>query len=144
MTAPGTPHHVLLQLTAPELATLCGVNRTTARRWQSGKSRVPVTALKLVNLWSQGEVSGEGEHRESPRVRAVRLRTRMLQFHTIYNAAWSVRASQHGAPDYRSRKVALFVDALRKELEDCKDEEALIFAIADSLTAFPRGAPWEG
>lgn len=80
----------------------------------------------------------------SPRERAASLRARMLQFHGIYNAAWHVRYTQHGAPDQRQRKVEQFVKALRRELEGCHDPEALIFAVADSLTAFPRGLPWEG
>jgi type I site-specific restriction endonuclease len=81
--------------------------------------------------------------RESPHVRAVKLRARMRQYSSIYNAAWHVRAAQHGAPEQRARKIADFVRVLRAELERTKDQEAFIYAVADALTAYPRGLPWE-
>jgi hypothetical protein len=100
--------------------------------------------LKLLESWSEGLLpNDDGKSCESPKMRAVKLRARMLQFNGIYNAAWFVRMAEHGAPDYRAEKVARFLNALKRELENCRDPEALIFAIADSLTAFPRGLPWE-
>ncbi len=81
---------------------------------------------------------------ESPRVRAVKLRARMLQYHSIYNAAWNVRSAQHGRCEYRTEKIEKFVEILRSELARCEDPEALIYAVADALTAYPRGLPWEG
>lgn len=80
---------------------------------------------------------------ESARTRAAKLRARMLQFNRVYNAAWRVRYFQHGAPAARAEAVEKFVAVIQRELRNCKDPEALIFAIADALSAFPRGAPWE-
>lgn len=142
--AEGTdPRLFLLQLSAPEIAELCGVNHTTATRWQKGLSRVPLAALKLITFRVEGVLPRDDEPRESSRIRAARLRARMLHFHDIYNAAWFVRMAQHGAPGYHRQKVERFVSVLKRELAECRDPEALIFAVADSLTAFPRGLPWE-
>lgn len=143
MTGQSDPRHILLQLSAPEIAKLCGVDRTTAVRWQKGKARVPAAALKLVTMKVQGALPGEGEQFESKTVRAAKLRARMLHFHDIYNEAWWVRMAQHGAPHYRREKVDRFIKILRRELENCEDPEALILAVADALTAFPHGVPWE-
>jgi transcriptional regulator with XRE-family HTH domain len=127
-----------------DIARLCGVSPSTAAKWKRGDSRTPVAALKLLTFWSEGLLpNDEGKMCESPRVRAVKLRARMLEFNDIYNAAWFVRASDHGSPDYRAEKVVRFMKTLRLELENCRDPEALIFAIADALTAFPHGLPWE-
>ena len=86
----------------------------------------------------------EGGVYESSRVRSAKLRARMMRFNKIYNAAWMVRHAQHGTPEQREAKVREFINVLRRELEKCRDPEALIFAVADSITAFPHGLPWEG
>ena len=143
LAVPPDPRGLLPQLPPEEIAELCGVTRATALRWQQGKSRASAAAAKLLALRLGGVLDPHEEHRESSRARAIKLRARMLQFHNIYGAAWHVRASQHGAPDYRRRKVENFMVELRRALEHCGDDEALIFAIADSLTAFPHGLPWE-
>jgi hypothetical protein len=81
---------------------------------------------------------------ESPRARAAKLRLRMAQFSRIYNAAYMVRYAQHGRPERRLEYVQKFVAVLEREIQRCEDPEALIFAVADALTAFPTGLPWEG
>ena len=80
---------------------------------------------------------------ESASVRAARLRKRMHRFQTLYNAAWFVRAAQHGSPPRLQEKIAYMMSVLRRELENCQDDEALLYAIADALTADSR-LPWEG
>ena len=80
---------------------------------------------------------------ESSTMRAARLRARMARFKAIYNAAWFVRAAQHGAPANLQKKIKRLMNALRRELENCQDDEALLYAIADALTADSR-LPWEG
>jgi hypothetical protein len=143
IAVPIDPRGLMFQLPPEEISALCGVSRTTALRWQRGKARAPAAAAKLIALRLGGVLDPHEEHRESSRTRAIKLRARMLQFHDVYNAAWSVRASQHGAPAYRRQKVENFMVVLRRALEHCGDDEALIFAVADSLTAFVHGLPWE-
>jgi hypothetical protein len=72
------------------------------------------------------------------------MRARMFQFSEVYNAAWMVRYAQHGMPEYRAKQVEKFAEVLRRELANCRDPEALLFAVADALTSFPSGTPWEG
>ncbi len=80
----------------------------------------------------------------SPRRSARELRARMTQFSNIYHAAWFVRyASVSFESEYRNQKIDAFWEALLKELEKCEDREALLYAVADSITAFPHGLPWE-
>lgn len=140
---PGDPLGLLQQLPPDEIADLCGVSRATASRWQRGKARVPLAAQKLIALRVGGAWSTSDEPRESARVRAEKLRARMLQFRDVYNGAYFVRMAQHGAPEYRREKVAAFTATLRRVLTNCRDEEALIYAVADALTAYPRGLPWD-
>lgn len=78
------------------------------------------------------------------RSRAIRVKERMRQFHAIYNAAWLVRDSWHRHALSRQERVWNFVNVLAKELRSCSDYEALIYAVADSLTSSPHGLPWEG
>lgn len=47
----------LAGISAPELAQLAGVNRTTALRWKSGASRVPAAVLTLVRLAVCGDAA---------------------------------------------------------------------------------------
>lgn len=86
----------------------------------------------------------KAEKYQSPHVRAIKLRARMAEFTEIYQAAWMVRHAQHGKPEYRQAKVEKFMCALKTEMENCRDKEALMFAVADAITAFPYGVPWEG
>lgn len=88
-------------------------------------------------------IDDDGPGVESPGVRAKRLRARMLQFNELYNLAWHVRAAQHGREGFRLDKVDEFAKVLLRELQNCKDPEALLYAVADALTAYPRGLPWE-
>lgn len=141
--APVDPRGLLIQLPPEEIAELCGVTRATAVRWQRGKTRAPAAAAKLIALRLGGALEERDGARESPHVRAVKLRARMLFFHDLYNSAWFVRMAQHGAVEFRRQKVQNFAAVLRRELEHCKDEEALIYAVADALTAYPRGLPWD-
>lgn len=77
-------------------------------------------------------------------MRAVKLRARMSKFSAIYQAAWMVRYTQHSNPEVRQAKVEMFMRTLRSAMEKCRDQEALMFAVADALTSFPYGVPWEG
>lgn len=77
-------------------------------------------------------------------MRAVKLRARMSKFSEIYHAAWMVRYTQHSIPEVRQAKVEKFMHALRSAMENCRDPEALMFAVADAITSFPYGVPWEG
>lgn len=110
---------------------------TTAKKPRKKFLRIPV-------FEPPPEASPAGR-RETPRERAAKLRARMFAFNAIYNAAYMVRYTQHGRPDYRADQVKKFLRVLERELQNCEDPEALIFAIADALTSFPGGGtPWEG
>jgi hypothetical protein len=109
------------------------MNDTTAKKPRKKFLRIPVF-----------DPPPEARRWESPRERAAKLRARMFQFNRIYNAAYMVRYTQHGSPEYRAKQVKKFVAVLRRELENCGDPEALIFAVADAITSFSSGMPWEG
>lgn len=79
---------------------------------------------------------------ESRRERAQKLRDRMSGYSNIYNAAWLVRDSQHGSAQRRQEYIDRFAEILRIELSKCSDAEALLYAVADSLTL--GELPWEG
>ena len=72
------------------------------------------------------------------------MRARMLKFDEIYNAAWMLRSAQHGSEDNKNERVQKLIAVLKGAIEKGDDPEALIFAVADSMTAFPYGVPWEG
>lgn len=67
----------------------------------------------------------------------------MFAFSDIYNAAWMVRYYQLGGDLVRQQAIEKFCAALLHELETTKDREALIYAVADSITCSPHGLPWE-
>lgn len=80
----------------------------------------------------------------SPRQRAAKLRGRMLKFSSIYNAAWMVRHYQHTAATPLAKAINDFCAVLARELDQTADKEALLYAVAESLTISPYGVPWEG
>lgn len=80
----------------------------------------------------------------SPRQRAARLRGRMMKFSSIYNAAWMVRHYQHTSAKPLEKAINDFCAVLAQELDHAADKEALLYAVAESLTISPYGVPWEG
>jgi transcriptional regulator with XRE-family HTH domain len=83
------------------------------------------------------------ESRAGYRGRVRQLQERMSVFSSIYNGAWLVRDSWYGPAMRRQECVWRFVNVLARELQDCHDYEALIYAVADALTCSPHGVPWE-
>jgi len=64
-------------------------------------------------------------------------------FSAIYNAGWLVRDAYFG-PRQRSEEMMMrFVAVLLQEMRNCRDIEALIFAVTDTLTCSRHGVPWE-
>lgn len=89
-------------------------------------------------------VSGAArDQRRGRKSRAIELQQRMKAFGGIYNAAWLVRDSWHGSALRRRERVWKFANVLARELQQCRDCEALIYAVADALTSSPNGVPWE-
>jgi len=91
----------------------------------------------------------EPEQRERLRLNrgrhyVIRLRDRMKRFKGIYNKAWFVRHSEMQEREYREERMREFWGACQKELADCKDLEAFTYAVADALTSYRFGYPWEG
>jgi DNA-binding transcriptional regulator YiaG len=81
--------------------------------------------------------------RAGRRGRILLLQERMKTFSSIYNAAWHVRDAWHGSELRRQEVIWRFVQVLVCELRQCRDFEALIYAVADALYASPQGVPWE-
>lgn len=78
------------------------------------------------------------------RAYALRLRDRMKKFGAVYHNAWFVRHAEMQEREYREEKMRAFWAACSKELEGCKDIEAFTYAVADALTSYRYGFPWEG
>lgn len=104
---------------------------------------LPLVALAAPDLPAAMASAIQQYDRGGRRSRAVRLRQRMLTFSAIYNAAWLVRDSWLGPSLRRQARVWEFVKTLARELQTCSDYEALLYAVADSLTLSPHGLPWE-
>lgn len=82
--------------------------------------------------------------RKRGRQYAVRLRDRMKQHRAVYNAAWFVRHSEATAQEYREEKMHEFWQTCMAEFRNCSDIEAFTYAVADALTCYRYGFPWEG
>ena len=67
----------------------------------------------------------------------------MHKFSEIYNAGWAVRNAYFGPDQRRHDMMMRFLAALLLALQTSQDYEALIYAVADTLTASPHGVPWE-
>lgn len=76
--------------------------------------------------------------------RAVSLKQRMLSNRAIYNAAWFVRFAENGSKEYREEMMRKFWEVCLHEYQHCTDIESLTYAVADSLTLYRNGFPWEG
>lgn len=86
----------------------------------------------------------DGARARRGRQYAVRIRDRMRRFAKVYNAAWHVRHVESSAQSYRDQKMQEFWRVCMQELNGCKDIEAFTYAVADALTAYRYGYPWEG
>lgn len=75
---------------------------------------------------------------------AVRLRNRMKKYQAVYNAAWFIRHAESTERHYREQKMRAFWNVCVKEFEHCNDIEAFTYAVADALTSYRFGFPWEG
>jgi hypothetical protein len=85
----------------------------------------------------------ENRGRISSRARAEALKQRMNKFRAIYQAGWIVRNTAHGDVDRRATQIYRFCEVLAHELATATDYEALIYAVAHTLTCSPYGVPWE-
>lgn len=78
------------------------------------------------------------------RERAAALEQRMLRFSGVYNAAALLRDSWHGAEARREECARGLASAVLVALQaPGVDAEAVLYAVADALTASPLGTPWE-
>lgn len=99
--------------------------------------------LNLLQMAEQLAAANSASTRISPRQRAAQLRGRMMKFSSIYNAAWMVRHYQHTAVKPLEKAINDFCIVLARELDQAADKEALLYAVAESLTISPYGVPWE-
>lgn len=100
--------------------------------------------LNLLQMAEQMAAGNSASTRISPTQRAAKLRGRMMKFSSIYNAAWMVRHYQHTAAKPLEKAINDFCIVLARELDQAADKEALLYAVAESLTISPYGVPWEG
>lgn len=100
--------------------------------------------LNLLQMAEQVAAGNSAPMRNSPRQRAAKLRGRMMKFSSIYNAAWMVRHYQHTGAKPLEKAINDFCIVLARELDQAADKEALLYAVAESLTISPYGVPWEG
>ncbi len=156
-----------LNLSRQQCAGLLRLCKGTIDGWEHGLSRIPFSAYLALHLLSDGHRSRfrvlfsdnsappagaepfpvePQEQYKSGRERANMLRERMHRFASIYNAAWGVRDAAFGGNQDRKRgNIETFAEVLMKELWNCDDPEALIYAVADAIMANTRGGvPWEG
>lgn len=163
-----------LSLSREQCGKLLHLHKGTIEGWEYGLRRIPFSAflvLRLLSLTHRSATreaaldrspSGVAEYppkSEVPlhvvplaeqsrfiprRQRAMMLQARMHQFTSIYNAAWFVRDAAFGTEERKKGAAQDFAAVLLRELWDCDDPEALIYAVADSLTLSPYGVPWEG
>lgn len=121
------------------------INPATRKRWRgTGKSprsgnQSPIGPFLQSDL---PPVHFAGRYR-SRRERAAELRERMACFSAIYNAGWLVRDAQSGSTQRLDKNVMQFVAVLLQEMRTCRDFEALIYAVADTITCSRHGVPWE-
>jgi len=79
------------------------------------------------------------------RQKQLQLEQRMQKFSSIYNSAWLVRYHMHTHGEAaRIEAILKFWLVLFDEARKCQDPEALLYAVADSITCNPLGLPWEG
>lgn len=99
--------------------------------------------LSVLQMAGQTANPDPGAMGNSPRQHAAKLRIRMNKFSSIYNAAWMVRHYQRTSGKGLEKAINDFCVALARELERAADKEALLYAVAESLTISPYGVPWE-
>lgn len=156
--------HDELNLSRQDAARILRVNRNTIWDWESGTRRPPFSAYLALRVLADNAkrsvfpivsaeaaapdaaklaamLEPEGRFGASGRVR--QLEARMRAFNSIYSAAWLVRDSWFGPTMRRQEKVWGLVNALVRELRETGDHEALLYALADSLTCSPHGVPWK-
>jgi hypothetical protein len=120
------------------------INPATGKRW-FGTGKYPKSGISSPILRPQSDlppVHFAGRYR-SRRERAAELRERMACFSTIYNAGWLVRDAQSGPTQRLDEAMMRFVAVLLQEMRTCRDFEALIYAVADTITCSRHGVPWE-
>lgn len=120
-------------------------SKATKAKEQLARLVAAVESRALSNNLIPGgaDIADAGTRGNSRFRREAQLRARMCAFADIYNAAYALRHYQHGAILLRQQAVAKFCAVLVHELETTEDLEALIYAVADSITCSTHGLPWE-
>lgn len=121
------------------------VKASPARKERKKKSGTSLTDIDAAVLRMAEQATKEMtiSPRSAARHRAHDLRERMAKCSSIYNAAWMVRYYRYTSSLALNQAIIKFCCVLAQELEQTKDKEALIYAVADSLTLGPHGLPWE-
>jgi hypothetical protein len=127
---------------APPVIIAPGVSMDAAKLTDIVRAVVLEFAEALPEQMSEEELAIA--RRKRGRQYAVRLRDRMKQHRAIYNAAWFVRHSEATAQEYREEKMREFWQTCMTEFQNCGDIEAFTYAVADALTCYRYGFPWEG
>lgn len=111
-----------------ELATIAGVDVTTARRWKAGRARIPTAAARLVALRTAGDLSslagpdwtgwqiGRDSLLYSPRWRRGFSRVELEELPTLHG----IRAGF----DAERRQLQADITRLQQDLQDEKKRAA--------------------
>ena len=154
-----------LNLSREDACRVLRISRNTLWDWETGRRRPPYSAYLALRCLAEnvrrstvpidpahditapdpGPLAAmlEAERTAGERGRVRLLQERMRAFTSIYNAAWLVRDSWYGPTMRRQESVWVLVTTLIRELRQCADFEGLLYALADALTASPRGVPWQ-
>lgn len=119
---------ILAATSAAELVEITGVDPTTARRWKTGRARMPTAAARLASLrilgdlaslagpdW-QGWTIGRDGLLHSPRWRRGFSRVELEELPTLHG--------QRAAFDVERRQLQREVEQLRQDLQDEKKRAA--------------------
>ena len=119
------------------------INPETGKRWiNTGRSPGNGKYSPIIRHSDTAPITFDGRFRNR-RERAVEMRERMQQFAEIYNAGWALRDAYFGPDQRRERAMMKFLATMLDALRTTDDYEALIYAIADTVTASKHGVPWE-
>lgn len=155
----------VLNLSRADAARTLRVRNNTIWDWETGTRRPPFSAYLALRCLADSSRRSllpidpatdlqapdaallvpilEKEAVSGTQGRALQMQARMRAFSSIYNAAWLVRDSWYGPSMRRQQSVWALVNALVRELRQCADFEALLYSLADALTASPQGVPWK-
>lgn len=155
----------VLNLSREDAARVLRVRRNTIWDWETGTRRPPFSAYLALRCLADSvrrsnlpidpatDLSAPDPAQLAAKLvpdaslgyrgRVLHMQARMQAFSSVYNAAWHVRNSWFGPTMRQQESVWRLVNEMVRELRNCADFEALLYALADALTLSPQGVPWK-